>query len=118
MFTNRTKGNTAVELEAERGGQWELVDAAALFPTRWESGLRFERPYFRMSRNLTVALAQATCRRLERAGKPSDSVRVSEVKWPKTLGSAEQPRNRDVSEKVLLEFRCSDTFPLPAQGPF
>ena|SRR6185436_9038964 len=118
MFTYRTKQNTAVELEAERGGQWQPVDAAELFPTRWESGLRFERPYFRMSRNLTGALAQATCRRLERAGKPSDAVRVSEVRWAKTLGSAEQPRNRDLSEKVLLEFRCSDTVPLPAQGPF
>src|SRR4029453_11115109 len=87
MFTKRTKGNTTVELEAERGGQGGPVDAAALFPTRWEGGPRFEGPYFRMSRNLPAALAQATCRRLERAGKPSDSVRVSEVKWPKTLAS-------------------------------
>ena len=118
MFTYRTRQNTAVELEADRGGQWEPVDAAALFPTRWESGLRFERPYFRMSRNLTGALAQATCRRLSKAGEPTDAVRVSEVKWAKTLGSAEQPRNKDLTEKVLLEFRCSDTVPLPAQGPF
>jgi hypothetical protein len=118
MFTYRANKNTAIELEAERAGQWETVDAAELFPTRWESGLRFNRPYFRMSGHLTAALAQATCRRLEKAGKPSDAVRVSEVKWAKTLGSAEQPRNRDLSEKVLLELPCSQTVPLPAQGPF
>jgi hypothetical protein len=118
MFTNRTKQNTAMELEAERRGQWEPVDAAELFPTRWESGLRFERPYFRMSGHLTAALAQATCRRLAKAGKPSDAVRVSEVKWSKTLGSAEQPRGSDAAVKVLLEFPCSGTVPLPAQGPF
>jgi hypothetical protein len=105
MFTKRTRQNTALDLEAERAGQWE-------------SGLRFERPYFRMSGHLTAALAQATCRRLEKAGKPSDAVRVSEATWAKTLGSAEQPRNRDLEVKELITLPCDKTVPLPAQGPF
>ena len=118
MFTYRTRQNTTLELEAERGGQWEPVDAAELFPTRWESGLRFERPYFRMSGHLTAALAQATCRRLEKAGKPTESVRVNEVRWAKKLGSAEQPRDRDLKVKELLTLPCDQIVPLPAQGPF
>lgn len=112
MFTYRTKMNTAVELEAERAALWEPVDAQALFPTRWESGLRFERPYFRQVPYLTALLAQATCRRLERAGSPADSVRVTEVRWAKTLGSAEQTR-RDAAVKVLLTLPCSKTVELP-----
>jgi hypothetical protein len=113
MFTYRTKLHTTVELEAERDGRWEPVDAAELFPTRWESGLRFDRLYFRQDRRLTALLAHATCTRLERAGTPAEAVRVNEVRWAKTLGSVEQPRNRDLSGKVLLSHSCSDTVALP-----
>jgi hypothetical protein len=113
MFTYRTKLNNAVELEAEHGTAWVTVDAEALFPTRWESGLRFERPSFRQVPYLTALLAQATCRRLERAGTPADAVRVDEVKWAKTLGSAEQPRNKDVDVHTLVTLPCTQPVPLP-----
>ncbi len=113
MFTYRTKLNTAVELEAQRGEAWELVDADALYPTRWESGVRFDRPYFRQVPYLTAVLAQSACRRLERAGTPADAVRVNEVRWAKTLGTIEQPRNRELKVKTLLTLPCTQTVPLP-----
>jgi hypothetical protein len=113
MFTYRTKLNTAVELEAQRGEAWEPVDARALYPTRWESGLRFERPYFRQVPYLTAVLAKSACTRLERAGAPADAVRVNEVRWAKTLGSAEQPRNKDLQVKALLTLPCAQDVKLP-----
>jgi hypothetical protein len=113
MFTYRTKQNTAVELEAQHGDTWVDVDAESLFPTRWESGLRFERPYFRQVPYLTAVLAQATCRRLERAGTPAEAVRVNEVRWAKTLANGEQPRDHDLQVKALVTLPCTQAIPLP-----
>jgi hypothetical protein len=112
MFTYRSDTHKAIELEQQVDGQWLPVDEAALFPTRWESGLRFERPYFRQVPQLTAMLAHATCRRLERAGGRPAMVRVSEARWRKTLGQVEQPR-ANVKLTELLVLPCDTKVPLP-----
>lgn len=113
MFTYRTRWHTAIELLAQVGDDWVDVPAEELFPTRWESGLRYERRYFREVPYLAAVLAQATCRRMEAQGQAPVVVRVQSAKWKKQLGETRGPIPVDAKREEILTLPCETEVPLP-----
>lgn len=101
MFTLRDPNASQVVAFAKRGGDWEPVDLATLFPSRWGSGYRYSRNSVKKSRSRMRVLGASTCVRL--APTP-DVVRFVERRWDKVLGSTARANPR---ERELLVHRCS-----------
>jgi hypothetical protein len=102
MFTKPDKQHRVIEAEGRIDGAWHPIDLPSLFPYRWESGYRYERPGIHGSPKNLKVFAQATC---NRAGPQFESVRFTKVRWPQTPGSFDQPRF-DVKTKKLGQYRC------------
>ena len=102
MFTDTRPTHLVVEGEGQVGSTWTPIDLAELYPSRWVEGPGYERGSFRRDRSRMEMLATHIC---ERTTTPFERVRLSEVTWPKTRGSVEQPRN-DARSIVLVDVRC------------
>lgn len=118
MFTNRNRTQRALDVEMYRDEEWKRINMARWFPTRWESGLRFDRRSFLHNSRRMRTLAAATCGRMDAHPnvRMPDKLRFTEVKWRKTLGSKRQKRRRRVEKKTLLEWTCGDKPPFPPKG--
>ena len=112
MFTELDTSAARMDAEIQVGGEWKPIDLEALFPTRWESGPRYARTWFRNSANAMKVLAHATC---ERAGQP-DRVRFTVTTWHKKLGRVAKPP-KNAKKKPILDWDCSDSVPLPKGRP-
>ena len=110
MFTSQDTWHAAVEAEGLIDGAWTEIDLEALFPSKWDSGHRYQRGPFRRSGNRMRTLAASTCHRLD--NKPT-TVRFYEIKWRRTLGQQEQPRTGKIKKKRLVEWRCGQRLKLP-----
>ena len=108
MFTELDTDASRVDAEIQVAGEWKPIDLEALFPTRWESGPRYARTWFRNSTNAMKVLAHATC---ERAGHP-DRVRFTVTTWRKKLGRVAKPPE-DAKKKPILDWDCSEEVSLP-----
>ena len=109
MFTYLDRRNNLLEAQVQRDGAWEDIDLEAYFPFRWESGPRYARSSFRKSASRMRTLAQATCHRV--SPRP-DRVRFIHTAWGKTLGSAEQPKDK-AKVSGILDWDCDDSYRLP-----
>jgi hypothetical protein len=98
-------------------GAWEPCPLDELFPYRWESGPRYARSNFRSSRQSLSQLGAAACGRLAKRGIHAERIRFRNVRWKKTLGSAEQPRVGLRIEEPL-EWTCGRRARQPAGRPF
>lgn len=116
MFTPRNRWQKAVDIQYFTAGEWHPIDGGQYFPTVWESGYRWDRTSFRDSRYKMSTLGAAFCGRMTAdEGTPApERVRFIEVKWKKTLGQTEQPREKWVRYKLLHDHRCGDPAP---EGP-
>lgn len=108
MFTLLDRHNHSLSAEARIGGEWKPIDLDALFPSRWESGLRCARCWKRPISSRTWAAA--TCGR--HPEKP-ERVRFWRDTWSKTLGRKAQPK-RDRAVVSILDWDCAKTVTLPA----
>ncbi|MCP4808747.1 MAG: hypothetical protein GY913_16140 [Proteobacteria bacterium] len=108
MFTLRDGGNKAVTARAHIDGSFQDVDLEALFPTRWESGPRYQRTAWRVP-YLGQMLAYSTCQRLPEAR----AVEISKVTWWKEIGRADLEPPPDAKTEVLLVWPCHETPELP-----
>jgi hypothetical protein len=109
MFSGRATRHTQVDAFAEIDGTWIRADLPALFPTRWDSGYRWERGPFRRSKLRMGTLGASLCRR--HPDGPT-RVRFDEVRWKRVLGTLDQPR-KNAKSKTLLEWSCDERFNLP-----
>lgn len=113
MFTLTDKHNEILQAEAEISGAWQDVKLDVLFPTRWESGLRFGRSGFWQSGARLRTLAAATCGRQPQA---PTRVRFYTLSWPKRLGRPPIPPKK-AKRKDLLTWDCSKPWPLTPGEP-
>jgi hypothetical protein len=109
MFTTKSTYHYEVEADALYEDGLKVVDLEALFTYRWDSGPRYTRGPFRRNGYRLRVLAASTCGRLD---SPPEAIRLREVKWKKTVGQHEQPRDRRVQERTLLEWRCGTSVKL------
>lgn len=109
MFTTKSTNNYELGGEAFVNGRWELIDLEQMYPTRWESGHRYQRGPFRRSQLRMRTLAASTCHR--HPGNPK-GVRFIQKRWKRRLGTTDQSI-RDPQVKVLLSWDCSTPWTLP-----
>lgn len=109
MFTTKSTTNYQLTGEAFVNGRWESIDLETLYPTRWESGHRYQRGPFRRSSTRMRTLAASTCTR--HSGNP-EGVRFIQTSWKRRLGTTEHPVI-DPKVKVLLSWRCGTPWKLP-----
>jgi hypothetical protein len=77
-----------VDLLAEvRTSDWSAVDLAARYPCRWDEGPGWLRDDWLGDPRRLAELTNDLC-----AQTGATEVRLTEIRWPKTLGSREQPR--------------------------
>lgn len=98
MFTDARPEHSDLLAEARVGGAWAPVDLGALYPSRRDEGPGYLREDFLEHPRRVAALAEATCARVP--GAP-ERIRFTSVRWPKTLGQVEQPRDRATTREVL-----------------
>ena len=89
-------------------GQWVGVDLPALYPTRWESGYRYQRAHFLRRNGASPLVANSICQRME--GSPR-AVRIYRVRWKRRPGDTQEARNPDV--QMLTEWPCSRRLAMP-----
>ena len=90
-----------MDLMAEvRTGDWREVDLTALYPCRWDEGPGWLRDDWMDDPRRVDELATDLCRRTA-----ADEVRLTRIRWPKTLGSREQPRT-GAERTLLLDAVC------------
>lgn len=110
MFTLTDRENELLRAEARVDGAWVPLELETLFPTRWESGLRFDRSSFWRNKGTMRVLAEATC---GRHPQHPDRVRFHAVAWRKRLGRAPLPVPADAKRTDLLEWACGRPVPQP-----
>ena len=108
MFTIRDIGNTEVRARAHIDGSFQDVDLEALFPTRWESGPRYQRTAWKVE-YLGQMLAYSTCQRLPEAR----AVELTKVTWVKEIGRYDAEPPPDAKHEVVLVWPCHETPELP-----
>lgn len=109
MFTSRNRTQMMVTADAERAGAWSPVDLGALFPARWESGLRFERDWILASNPMMRAVAEAACGRMAARGERAERVRFNVARWRKRLGTTKQySKRRRLKEETAIVWTCGD----------
>ena len=109
MFTTKRRTNYQVTGDAFIQGRWEPIDLEAMYPTRWESGHRYQRGPFRRSKTRMATLAASTCKRHD---KNPQAVRFFQSSWRRQLGTTDQSV-RDPKVKNLVTWRCGTPFTLP-----
>ena len=100
--------NYQLDGEAYVNGRWESLSLEEMYPTRWESGHRYQRGPFRRSKIRMRTLAASTCHRDARDPK---AVRFIQKRWKRRLGTTDQSI-RDPEVKVLLSWDCQTPWPL------
>lgn len=101
MFTTLRPQHTALQAAVLREQVWSPVALETVLPNRWQEGPGYDRPAFwRDARRLT-ALATYTC-----SETGAEAVRLSVVRWEKTLAAVEQP-TRSAEHRDLLEVPCA-----------
>lgn len=105
MFTLRADGNTHILAEQERDGVWTPLDLPALFPTRWESGYRYDDT--EKSHAALAMLAAAACGRM---ADPPVRIRLLAEKSRLVPGVGAKVKGT----KELLYWECGGTVRLPA----
>jgi hypothetical protein len=108
MFTHLPSSHSRIDAEAELDGRWRPIDLEPLFPTRWDSGLRFAREASNPARMRVVAAS--ACRR--HPGAP-ERVRFTRVRWPVVAGSA-APAPGSEQREPIVTWRCGRSVSLPA----
>ncbi|GEM_PF-1387018 len=103
MFTGMDRWHVEVQGHALYDDGWQPVDLMALYPSRTESGPRYQRGPFRRRASRVGILASSTCHRLD---ETPDRVRIDELKWRATLGQLEQPRGH-YKFRRLADWDCS-----------
>lgn len=109
MFTVRNDRWSDIRAEGEVAGAWQPIVLPALFPTRSESGYRYEG--FEGSDKRLGVLAAATCGRS--ADHPA-KVRIYAQRHRLQIG---RPATED-HRKDLLTWDCADTVQLPKGVPW
>lgn len=104
MFTLRADGNTHIVAEQYRDSAWAPLDLAALFPTRWESGPRYDDTDD--SPGALKMLAAAACGRM---ADPPQRIRLLAEKSRLVPGVGAKVRGT----KELLNWECGRTVRLP-----
>ncbi len=100
MFTSLRPDHGALEAERKTDAGWERVSLAAVYRDDWPEGPGYARNTFRRDPALREDLAASLCQRVD-----GTAVSLLEVRWPKSLGTYEQPRT-DVETRVLGEYIC------------
>ena len=109
VFTTKSTNNYQLDGEAYVNGRRESLSLEEMYPTRWESGHRYQRGPFRRSKIRMRTLAASTCHRDARDPK---AVRFIQKRWKRRLGTTDQSI-RDPEVKVLLSWDCQTPWPLP-----
>lgn len=102
MFTDTRPTHLVVGAEGWTGTDWTPIDLPTLYPCRWIEGPGYERGGFRRDPERMEAFARHIC---QRTTKSFERVRLSEVTWPRTPGSVDQPQF-DVQSKILVDIGC------------
>ena len=109
MFTELRPHHVTLAAERHTGAGWETVSLPTLYRSRWPEGPGYLRNTFRRDPKLREQLADSLCGRVE-----ARRVRLSEVRWPKLLGTDLQRRPSDgagVQVRVLGTYSCPDPQP-------
>jgi len=104
MFTLKAVWQKQLKVTALRDGQWVGVDLPSMYKAQWESGHRYQRPFFLRKTGALPLLANSICRRLD---PPAPRVRLYRVRWKRRLGQTQEPRNQDISELLTWDCRRS-----------
>ena len=109
MFSGVGSRHHALVVEAEYGGVREPLDVEALFPTRWESGLRFERPSLYHTPKFR-RVAAAICGRAAAAApaRPPEAVVLTDVAWPRRPGRHPGKPGPKAEREELLHYTCGN----------
>lgn len=102
MFTYKSGRHKTMTFEAYQNEEWKRLPMEEWYPTKWESGYRWERRPVYASKSRQLPFAHAAC---ERSG--SSAVRIVMYQWRKTVGQKEQPMENPRTT-VLNTFRCED----------
>jgi hypothetical protein len=95
MFTDLRTTHTDLDAALLRD-DWQALDLATVYPARWDEGPGYSRSAFLGDPLRVAALADSLCRRTD-----ARAVRLTQVVFDKTLGSAEQPRVNPRSTQML-----------------
>lgn len=93
MFTLLDKGDSRIEWEAWDGEEWVPMPLERWYPTRWDSGHRWERSG-RDTGTIRAFLA-AACRRA-----PVEKTRARLVTWERVPEGLWQPRKKERSTEI------------------
>jgi hypothetical protein len=104
MFTDLRPFHTDLAVESRVGSAWIDVDLATWYPSRWDEGPGYLRDDFYENPGRLRRMAADLCVRL---GSDPDRIRFTLVRWPKTLGSVEQPRD-EATRTELLDVACGE----------
>lgn len=109
MFSDPGSKHRILEIKAVYSGVEELLDAEPLFPTRWESGLRFERPALYNSPKMR-RVAAAICGRAAKAapGRPPEALVLTRVSWPRRPGRPAGRPGPKAERLEILRFTCGN----------
>jgi hypothetical protein len=108
MFSTPGSRHRKLDAQVVRAGAAEILDLAPLFPTRWESGIRFERSeIYRSARVRRVAAA--ICRRValaEPGRSPPQQILLTEVTWKRRPGRRPGKPGPKAERTELLRWTC------------
>lgn len=107
MFSGVGGKHRILEVQGVYGGVPERLDVERLFPTRWESGLRFERSALYHSPKMR-RVAAAICGRAAKASpaRAPEAVILSEVSWPRKAGRKAGRPGAKAEREEILTYRC------------
>jgi hypothetical protein len=98
MFTDTRPEHVDLLAEARVAEAWQSIHLAAFYPSRRDEGPGYLRDDFLEHPKRLEALAAATCARIP---GPPERIRFTLVRWPKTLGHVDQPRDGATTREVL-----------------
>ena len=79
MFTTKSTNNYQLDGEAYVNGRWESLSLEEMYPTRWESGHRYQRGPFRRSKIRMRTLAAVPATEMRETRRLFDSSRNGET---------------------------------------
>ena len=102
MFTLKAVWQKQLKATALRNGNWEGIDLPSMYKARWESGPRYQRPYFLRKTGLLPLLTNSICKRLD---PPAEKVRLYRVRWKRRLGQTQEAKNQEINELITWDCR-------------
>lgn len=105
MFTYKTSNHSDLRAIASFDDGWKEINLRELFPSKWDSGYRFQRAVFWRNKTRMRMLAASTCVRLE--GKATE-LKFYQDYWKIVPGiPASSPESKkNVKEKFNLHWYC------------